>query len=221
MLINPKGVVVCLNRPKLKIYHEPVMSFCRYVLKLKLRNWENESVSEWASERRRDSYCYRHCCGMCGGVFVVCKVFGRGRDLKRCWATSELQVPPPVQTLVFAFFALKGQLLQSVSGLAPLSILWLLLSLLVRLMLTHRLRTHTLTDSSDCKGCYLPPLMILLSCCPSGPCVVSEASWRATWQYVSWASGWDEVSEQAERFALKGLTWDQCVSNHQLSTSSV
>lgn len=115
--------------------------------------------------------------------------------------------PSPSSKSVFALFPLKKQLPHSVSlALVLLSIFWHLLffpSLLMKLMLTHRLRTHTLTDSADCNDCCLAPLMILLSWFPPGPCVVSEVSWRTAWHCISWAPGWDEVSEQAEKCDLK------------------
>lgn len=147
--------------------------------------------------------CYRQYCGMWGGVFVVCKVFGRGRDLKHCWATSELQVPPPALKLSLCSLSLKGTVTsQCLLGLWCLISLLAsslsFLSLLMKLMLTHRLRTHTLAGVKV--ATWLHWWYLTLICVTQVHVWFSEVSWRATWECFSWASGWDEVSE---KFVLK------------------
>lgn len=154
--------------------------------------WTIESLIEAG----RDGHCCRQCCGMCGGVFVLCKVFGRGSNLKHCWAASWLQVPPP------AHFPLKEQ--------SPLC-LFGLCSLAIFSACAHEadveLRALTEEIAPTVKvviwlhGWWYPVVVV-----PPGTCVVSEVSRRAAWQCISWASGWDEVSEQAEEFARKTQT---------------
>lgn len=83
-------------------------------------------------------------------------------------------------------------------------------SLLMKLMLTHSLRRHTLTDSADWNGCCLAPLMVLLSWCPTGPWVVSDVFWRTAWHCISWAPGWDEVSKQDGKCDFKAVLKPAC-----------
>lgn len=108
-----------------------------FVLNLKVWNWK----SVWVSGGR-DRYCYRQCCGMCGGVFAVCKVFGKGRDLKHCWATFWAAGPSHSLSSVLAPFCLKRHLPRNVTlALLPLSF-WFLLSWPLLVKLTLRLSTH-------------------------------------------------------------------------------
>lgn len=181
---------------------------------LKVWNWKNERLSEGG----RDRYCYRQCCGMCGGVFVVCKVFGRRRNLNTAELLFEAAGPSYSLSSVLALLPLKGPLPHSDTLALLSSILGFLLSLLVKLTLTLRpTHTHTHWHAIDCKG-WCQPALILWFYCPPAPCVVSEVSWRVAWQCVRWTSGWDEVSEQAERFVLKEPRKPQCVDNHLLTS---